>query len=515
MTSTSTASTSTTSAASLHQFLAAHRVEKGCEHTHTSLGRPLGSYYVPSSSHGRFLELYKAAVERGDDLFLTERHRHIGPVVVDLDFRYEPLAEELAALAPAPGSSPSTSLGRLPSPIMTMAAEASPSTAEAFKGGGGGSRRRHSGVVEAVVRSYCKAMVELVETPAEFDVYVTEKRSASLFKGLVKDGLHLAAPDVVTRPAVQLILRKDVLAALAEVFKPLGLANRVEDVVDEAVIERNNWMMYGSKKPGGEPYAVTRRYRYARGPITAGGEGTLSLVAAGQEASPAHYVELLSIRNKYDELGVREDHRDRVEAYITRVDEDRRRREAVQSVLSQAGPNPRANVCESLEQVQRLVSILDIRRVEAYDEWVRLGWCLRNIDHRLLETWVETSKRSPSTSRASARASGTRCAPAASASAPCTCGPETTRRTSTASCCASTSSASSSAASAARTTTSHASCTTSTSTSTSVATSRRASGTSSATTAGTSATRDSRCAAASAPTSTARSARSPSRSSAA
>ena len=396
MTSTSTASTSTTSAASLHQFLAAHRVEKGCEHTHTSLGRPLGSYYVPSSSHGRFLELYKAAVERGDDLFLTERHRHIGPVVVDLDFRYEPLAEELAALAPAPGSSPSTSLGRLPSPIMTMAAETSPSTSEAFKGagGGGGSRRRHSGVVEAVVRSYCKAMVELVETPAEFDVYVTEKRSASLFKGLVKDGLHLAAPDVVTRPAVQLILRKDVLAALAEVFKPLGLANRVEDVVDEAVIERNNWMMYGSKKPGGEPYAVTRRYRYARG-VTAVAEGTLSLVAAGQEASPTHYVELLSIRNKYDELGVREDHRDRVEAYITRVDEDRRRREAVQSVLSQAGPNPRANVCESLEQVQRLVSILDIRRVESYDEWVRLGWCLRNIDHRLLETWVETSKRSP------------------------------------------------------------------------------------------------------------------------
>jgi P4 family phage/plasmid primase-like protien len=249
-------------------------------------------------------------------------------------------------------------------------------------------RRRHASVIEDVTNVYCRAMAALVDTPREFDVYVTEKRSPSAHKGLVKDGLHLIAPDVVTRPALQLLLRKDVLPALADVFRPLGLANTVDDVVDEAVIERNNWMMYGSKKPGGEAYAVTRRYRFSCA------TGAVSLIAEDQADVPAsHYVELFSIRNKYDELRVRDNQQDRAEAFIAKLDDDRRRREAVQAVISTT-PNQRANVCEDMDLVRKLVDILDVCRVERYDDWVRLGWCLRNIDHRLLETWVEASKRS-------------------------------------------------------------------------------------------------------------------------
>ena len=349
---------------SLQQFLFYYRVERGHEYTHTSLGRPTGSFYLPSSSHESFLAVYKAAVERGDDLYLTERHRHIGPVVVDLDFRYEPSGDEEKALLQQNGE-------QQPQP---------PPAAESL-------HRRHAGIVEDVVKVYCRAMAALVETPREFDVYVTEKRSPSAHKGLVKDGLHLIAPDVITRPALQLLLRKDALPALAEVFRPIGLANRVEDVVDEAVIERNNWMMYGSKKPGGEAYAVSRSYRFSCA------TGEVTLLAAGQAHPASHYVDLFSIRNKYDELRVREDQQDRADAFVAKLDDDRRRREAVQAVLA-TSPNQRTNVCDDLETVRKLVDVLDIRRVESYDDWVRLGWCLRNIDHRLLETWVETSKRS-------------------------------------------------------------------------------------------------------------------------
>jgi len=343
----------------LHQFLSTYRVEKGHEHTHTSLGRPQGSYYLPSSTHDAFLVVYKAAIERGEDVYLTERHRHIGPVIVDLDFRYEPTADESAAAAAA-------------------ATGAEPPSAP---------RRRHSDAVEEVVRVYSHAMADLFETPAEFDVYVTEKPSASMFKNLVKDGLHLHAPEVVTRSALQLLLRRDVMAQLSELFRPLGLANRIEDVVDEAVIERNNWMMFGSKKPQGEPYAVTRRYRYS---VSTGAATRLAL----STASPSEcYVELFSIRNKYDDIRVREGQRGRADAFIAKLEEDRKRKEAVQRVLS-TDPNPRTNTCEDLDLVCKLVTILDDARVATYNDWVRLGWCLRNIDHRLLDAWAEISKRS-------------------------------------------------------------------------------------------------------------------------
>ena len=191
---------------SLHHHLSALRVEKGHEFTHTSLGPPRGSFYVPSSSNKIFLREYEAAVERGEDLHLTERHRHVGPVVVDLDFRFKPTE---------PMEDPSNLL------------------------------RRHTEFVEPIVRVYCEAMVNLVETPDKFEVYVTEKPGPRLDKGFLKDGIHLTVPQIVIRPSIQLMLREDVLGPLSAILGPLNLANQIEDVVDEAVIERNNWMMYG------------------------------------------------------------------------------------------------------------------------------------------------------------------------------------------------------------------------------------------------------------------------------
>ena len=40
----------------------------------------------------------------------------------------------------------------------------------------------------------------------------------------------------------------------------LNLTNTAEDVIDAAVIDRNGWQMYGSKKPGCEAYKLTHIY---------------------------------------------------------------------------------------------------------------------------------------------------------------------------------------------------------------------------------------------------------------
>ena len=211
-----------------------------------------------------------------------------------------------------------------------------------------------------------------------------------MYKGMVKDGLHIVVPGVVTRPAVQFLIRNDVLAALPhEVsYRQLGLLNRVEDVVDESVIERNNWMMYGSKKPHGEVYMVTHRFRYRPG-----GRTSLCTDVEGGGSSSTRFVDLFSIRNKHAESRLRADKREHVDVFVAQQDEKRKRREAVQAVMSIA-PNVRSNTCDNLDQVTKLVALLDVARAESYNDWVRVGWCLRNIDHRLLDTWVDFSRRS-------------------------------------------------------------------------------------------------------------------------
>lgn len=323
-----------------YQFLLQFRVEKGCDHTHTSFTRPSGSFYIPGQFAAEFEARYEAAVRAGDELFITERHREICPVVVDLDFRF-------------------SSSGDL--------------------------RRRYTSLdVDAFLLEYCGALSAYVDTPS-FDVFVMEKPGPSMHKNLLKDGVHFLMPDVVTRPSVQYLARRDVLPYMETMCTRLELTNRPEDIIDEAVIERNNWIMYMSKKPGNPPYTVTRvvRYHASRGVL----EDLDSWESAGLSAR-------LSIRNKFVETPLRECTARAVLDFEQQVEDKRKQRELLNTLMA-CGPYTATNTSDSFEIACKLVDILNVSRVETYNEWVRLGWCLRNIDHRLLDKWTEVSRRSP------------------------------------------------------------------------------------------------------------------------
>ena len=335
---------------SVGAFLAQFRVDKGNEFTHTSMAKPAGSFYVPTASREAFFEVYKAALERNDDLFLTERHRHIGPIVIDFDFKYDPLDGVCMSHSGQP-------------------------------------RRVHTPqFLRTIVEIYAKAITAIADCNAPFECYVLEKPSGpTIVKGVVKDGVHIIFPSIVTRPEVQFLIRMDVLPEVDLACKDAlpTLVNRVEDVVDEAVIERNNWMMYGSKKCGSEPYRVSALYLVAHN----------SVQLVEETRYEGDLVTILSIRNKLDETPVKESQRERVDALVTKREEEAARRAEILSVIS-TSDNPRTNTCEDMEQVQRLVEILAPERLDNYSDWIRLGWCLRNIDHRLLDTWIDFSKRS-------------------------------------------------------------------------------------------------------------------------
>jgi P4 family phage/plasmid primase-like protien len=50
---------------------------------------------------------------------------------------------------------------------------------------------------------------------------------------------------------------------------------------------------------------------------------------------------------------------------------------------------------EDYRQAACLVRLLDNGRADEYQSWMRVGWCLHNIDHRLARDWEEFSMRSP------------------------------------------------------------------------------------------------------------------------
>lgn len=52
------------------------------------------------------------------------------------------------------------------------------------------------------------------------------------------------------------------------------------------------------------------------------------------------------------------------------------------------------NFSENLDKIKKIIDILSPARSDRYNDWQNLGWCLHNIDDRLLPIWVQFSKKS-------------------------------------------------------------------------------------------------------------------------
>ena len=55
----------------------------------------------------------------------------------------------------------------------------------------------------------------------------------------------------------KIILRNKLLIGISDILSSLPIINTWEDVIDEGVMKGiNNWQLYGSRKPGNEPYEL-------------------------------------------------------------------------------------------------------------------------------------------------------------------------------------------------------------------------------------------------------------------
>jgi len=327
------------------EFIEKFKTEKGFEFTHTSLAEPTVSFYVTKESLDLFYKLYEAALKRGDNIHITEKNRHIGPLIIDLDFRF-PLPE-----AGGPG--------------------------DALE------RAYDTRTIKRILRVYVEVIQKYLKVKPDMKIYVMEKPGPVNFRNhVIKDGLHIVVPEVVTKASVKHLIRSEVLAKLEPIMKEIGCVNTIEDIVDQAVIEKNNWFMFGSKKVNSPTYEVTSIYTF--------GGDRVDLLAPEEVTN---YVRILSIRNKYDETHVVKDQLSTVLAFEDKEEEVRRNTHLTNRIISKE-VNKSVRFYENIDQVFELVNILDSKRAEAYDDWIRMGWCLRNIDNRLLTAWEEFSTRS-------------------------------------------------------------------------------------------------------------------------
>ena len=196
----------------------------------------------------------------------------------------------------------------------------------------------------------------------EITAYVFEKESPTKQDNQnVKDGFHIVYPHVISKPDVQHIIRQNVIQSLTtnEDFANVPYKNTIEDVIDEAVIKRSGWMMYGSAKANQSPYLLTRAFDYGMNEIDLPNDIETIVL-------------MMSIRNKYECSTLKVDINPPVSAPPT---------------MPQVIINSEFN--EDTNYAKELVSVLKPSRADSYTSWIEIGVCLLSLS---LHSFVSRSR---------------------------------------------------------------------------------------------------------------------------
>jgi len=190
--------------------------------THTRIASPElniygGCYYIQQEELPIFRKLYY------DNVFVKKRKEYLtekqldetGPIVVDMDFRYDFSLTE----------------------------------------------RQHTAEhIRDVVELYLEKLKELCvfTENVQIPIFIMEKPNVnrSVEKQETKDGIHIIIGVQMDR-TMQLMLRDKIMKEIGDIWE-LPLKNDWDSVFDLGISKGCvNWQMYGSQKPGNEAYALT------------------------------------------------------------------------------------------------------------------------------------------------------------------------------------------------------------------------------------------------------------------
>ena len=369
-------------ASRLQSFLNEHRAEKDKPYNFTGYARPqLGRYYIPEDKLGDFYSLYTGLIQRHEVMpYLTEKPGQFSPIVIDLDFKF-PLSEE--------------SIRKYD---------------ETFK--------------ETVVGAYFEGLERYLELDDESaQCYLFERSAPYKTENNVKDGLHMIFPYLTTPASIKLVLRDFVMKKCRDIFESLQTENTISDIVDLAVIQRNNWFMYGSGKPGCEAYKLTEIYDRNLNKIpfehdlrelvpTLSVRGTtapnISFKDDMEEEFDADYVAYTNRASLSKGKQTKSRLAGNLQAPESRTSSRAGMSASTERQTANAGDiasgsqpamrnmnrKSKFDTCENLDFVKGLVTILNPERADEYSTWIEVGWALHNVDHDLLNTWIEFSEQS-------------------------------------------------------------------------------------------------------------------------
>lgn len=356
----------------LSRFLRSRTTADSKNATMTGMGKDgnglKGKWLIPDAEYPKFLDLMHdyLVIKKGRTMALVEQPRkgEPKPLLIDLDFKY-PAGTNL---------------------VRTFTLEQ--------------------------IRSFCQQLVNGLQiffgvTDYEYLRFFVTLRPAPYSSGQDrKDGIHILCPDIALAEEKQKVIRNWMLSqdAVATCFSGTGYNNKPEDIYDESMVRKQGWIFYGESKPNIPPYALQAVFKYTPSE-DAWSEDTFPY-------TPRQLIEILSVRYEIveDTTVVLEEAKDQYEAmkvwgekvtHQNHTETDPSGTEIVAAnnalVDGMQALYPKDLSLEERLIIRRLVmECLSDERAAKYETWIRVGWCLHNIDpsEDNFQLWMDFSNRS-------------------------------------------------------------------------------------------------------------------------
>ena len=258
------------------------------------------------------------------------------------------------------------------------------------------------------IGNFCKRLVEGLQAFFDIDVYeemnffVTLRPAPYRFGQAHKDGIHIMCPDVALSNDKQKVIRNWALSQdlINTCFAGTDFINTPEDIYDESMTRKQGWIFYGESKPTISRYELQKVFRYIPDDM----EWSDNPIPY----TPLQLMSMLSVRYKV-QPDVNEVRPEAADLYAQMLGwGERHAQEAVEVTAEVAAEQnaiveafqalyPTTMADEDRAVIERLVmKCLSEERATAYDTWIRVGWCLHNIDpsEANFNLWMEFSKKS-------------------------------------------------------------------------------------------------------------------------
>lgn len=358
-----------------NDFLKIHSLSKTSRETitptHTSIKG--GCYYIGENDMDNFYKLYYDHIfTKGNKEYLVEKQlaNDNSPVLVDIDLKYSPNVSE---------------------------------------------RQHTQEDIEIILQLYFDIIKEFLIFTDELSipVYVFEKPDVNIQKdhSYTKDGIHIII-GIQMCHTLQMVMREKIISSIGE-YIDLPITNKWEEVFDISISRGSTpWQLYGSRKPDNDAYVL--KYYYLIDYDSS--DETFNFDQKNAENFVSNYekMELISARydkhiklelTSYSNQLIQEKNNERkklslkgIKRYTAStigVNLNIRNQSQLDKELENMFHEDNLRSTDyHLKEVHQFTMILPESYSHSYDDWIRVGWALKNTDERLFLTWIKFSSKS-------------------------------------------------------------------------------------------------------------------------